>query len=140
MERPKDIGKACRALNISRSYLNYRSVKDDSTIIKQLEKLVVDQPIEGFWKYYFRLRNQGGVVNQKRFHRISKELKILLRRKVKKRLPTRVKETLEIPIHFTYTRSIDFMTDVISAYYGQSLPAFQRKVYHLKRVAEASVI
>ncbi len=114
MERPKDIGKACRVLKISRSSLQYRSVKDYSTIIKQLEKLTGEQPIEGFWKYYYRLWNQGVVVNHKRLHRIYKELKLPLRRKVKKRLPTRVKEALEVPKYFTHTWSIDFMTDVLS--------------------------
>lgn len=114
MERPKDIGKACRVLKISRSSLQYRSVKDDCTIISQLEKLTGEQPIEGFWKYYYRLRNQGVVVNHKRLHRIYKELKLPLRRKVKKRLPTRVKEALDVPKHFTHTWSIDFMTDVLS--------------------------
>lgn len=114
MERPKDIGKACRVLKISRSSLQYRSVKDDSTIIRHLEKLAGDQPIEGFWKYYYRLRNQGVVINHKRLHRIYKDLKLPLRRKVKKRLPSRVKETLEVPERFTQTWSIDFMTDVLS--------------------------
>lgn len=40
-------------------------------------------------------------------------LKLPLRRKVKKRLPPREKETLEVPERFTQTWSIDFMTNVI---------------------------
>ena len=94
--------------------MHYRSVKDDSTIIKCLEQLSIDQPIEGFWKYYYRMRNQGIVVNHKRLHRVYKDLKLPLRRKVKKRLPARIKESLEVPVSFTQTWSIDFMTDVLS--------------------------
>ncbi len=79
-ERPKDIGKACRVLSISRSSLHYRSIKDDSTIIKHLDGLAEEHSLEGFWKYYHRLRNQGIVVNHKRLHRIYKDLKLPLRR------------------------------------------------------------
>lgn len=54
-------------------------------------KLTQNHPREGFWKYYYRLRNRGKKINHKRLHRIYKEMKLPLRRKVKKRLPARVK-------------------------------------------------
>jgi putative transposase len=45
---------------------------------------------------------------------VYKDLKLPLRRKGKKRLPARIKESLEVPVSFTQTWSIDFMTDVLS--------------------------
>eukprot|EP01041_Mallomonas_annulata_P034263 gene34263-57006_t len=73
-----DKSGACRVFRISRSSLHYRSIKDDSTIIKHLEDLAEDHSLEGFWKYYHRIRNQGVVVTHKRLHRIYKDLKLPL--------------------------------------------------------------
>ncbi|AZI19819.1 transposase [Chryseobacterium taklimakanense] len=80
----------------------------------KLEQLTQSHPREGFWKYYYRLRNRGEKINHKRLHRIYKEMKLPLRRKVKKRLAARVKTPLEVPETFTHTWSIDFMSDVLS--------------------------
>lgn len=80
----------------------------------QLEKLAKQNPVEGFWKCYHRLRNEGTLVNHKRPHRVYKKMKLPLRRKVKKRLAGRVKEPLAVPDGFTQTWSIDFMSDALS--------------------------
>lgn len=82
--------------------------------MKQLEKLTMENPVEGFWKCYHRLRNGGTVINHKRLHRVYKAMGLPLRRKVKKRLPARVKEPLVVPASFTQTWSIDFMSDALS--------------------------
>ncbi|MBK7884300.1 MAG: hypothetical protein IPJ81_11270 [Chitinophagaceae bacterium] len=58
-ERPKDISKACRLLKLSRSSLCYTSIKDDVTVMVQLENLAKQNPVEGFWKCYYRIRNTG---------------------------------------------------------------------------------
>ena len=99
---------------MSRSSWMYSSKKDDSTLIDQLQRLATDHPREGFWKSYFRLRNKGEQVNHKRLHRVYKQMGLPLRRKVKKRLPERVKEPLTVPTCFTHTWSIDFMHDVLN--------------------------
>jgi len=78
-----------------------------------LQKLTRDHPTEGFWKYNYRLRNAGETINHKRLHRVYKQLNLPLRRKCKKRVPSRVKEPLVIPESFTHTWSIDFMRDAI---------------------------
>ena len=96
--------------------MHYQSTKDDSYIREQLERLAKDYPTEGFWKCYYRIRNKEAdtVINHKRLHRVYKQMGLPLRRKVKKRLPARVKEPLEIPDSFTHTWSIDFMSDALS--------------------------
>lgn len=82
--------------------------------MSQLEMLAHQNPVEGFWKCYHRLRNTGTIINHKKLHRVYKQMGLPLRRKVKKRLPARVKEPLAIPGCFTQTWSIDFMSDALS--------------------------
>ena len=82
--------------------------------MQRLEELAKQNPVEGFWKCYHRIRNNGEVINHKKLHRIYKQMGLPLRRKIKKRLPARVKEPLAIPACFTQTWSIDFMSDALS--------------------------
>lgn len=114
MQPKLGISKACRVLHLSRSSLGYESVKDDATLEKQLRQLAEQHPREGFWKGYYRLRNEGHIINHKRQHRVYVALGLPLRRKAKKRLPVRVKQPLELPLTFTHTWSIDFMSDALS--------------------------
>lgn len=69
---------------------------------------------EGYEKFYMRLRLQGYRVNHKRVYRLYKQLGLRIKRKVKKRLPARIQEKLEVPAAFTQTWSIDFMSDALS--------------------------
>lgn len=101
-------------MHLSRSSLRYKSIRNDNSLIDALQELAVKNPKEGFWKCYGRIRNQGEVVNHKRLHRVYKQIGMPLRRKVKKRLPSRVKEPLAVPVGFTQTWSIDFMSDALS--------------------------
>ena len=94
--------------------MGYLSKKDDHALIDHLSKLCQARPREGFCKSYYRLRNAGEIINHKRLHRVYKQMGLPLRRKVKKRLPARVKEPITVPATFTDTWSIDFMSDALS--------------------------
>lgn len=91
----------------------YQSVKNDQTLIEQLQHLCETVEGEGFWKFYDRLRLQGHKFNHKRVYRVYKQLGLRIKRKAKKRLPLRIQEKLEVPSAFSQTWSIDFMSDVL---------------------------
>jgi putative transposase len=105
------IGRACKILNLGKSTVYYKTKRNDIPIMDALQKKTEEHPREGFWKAYGRLRLEGNAWNHKRVHRIYKLMKLNLRRKGKRRIPTRVKESLIVPQTINHTWSIDFMHD-----------------------------
>lgn len=67
----------------------------------------------GFWQSYHRIRRTGDLVNHKKLYRIYTKLNLNIRRRVKKRLPARVKQQLFQPTKKNEVWSIDFMSDAL---------------------------
>lgn len=93
----------------------HQSKKDDTELIGKLNELAEKLPNRGLDEYYGRLRGQGYKWNRKRVLRVYRELNLQMRRKRKRRLPSRVKEPLNQPENINHTWSMDFMHDVLES-------------------------
>lgn len=112
--------QACILFMISCSVYYYRpSKKSDDEIIEQLSLLAENHQRWGFWMMYHRLRKLGNLWNHKRVYRVYTMMRLNLRCKRKKRLPTRVKAPIVRPLYPNVTWSLDFMHDTLST--GKSI-------------------
>lgn len=109
------ITRACKVVSLPKSMFYYKSIKDDSQVINKLTELAEKKPREGQDKYYLRIREEGLVWNYKRVRRIYLIMGLNHRRRLKKRIPSRIKEALNQPINKNQTWSMDFMSDALQS-------------------------
>lgn len=106
--------QACKAISLPRSSLQYKPrAKNDSAVIEQLQQLVDKHPAIGFWQSFYRIRRKGFSWNHKKVYRVYTDMKLNIRRRYKKRLPCRVKQSLYQPKGLNEVWSIDFMSDTL---------------------------
>lgn len=106
------IRQALILFSISASVYYYQPKPNEDGIVGELLlELAQLHNRWGFWMMHHRLRELGYLWNHKKVYRIYTELKLNLRRKHKKRVPSRIKEPLVQPIGPNITWSMDFMHD-----------------------------
>lgn len=108
------INRCCDAACLSRTAFYYQAkLPDDDELIDVLLALIEKHPRWGFPKCRKRLKALGYPWNHKRIYRVYKLLKLNLRRKSKRRLPTRNPLPLQVPGQANYCWSMDFMSDTL---------------------------
>ena len=113
VEESISVGRACRIVGLNRSMYYYKSIKDDSEVENKLQYLAQKKPTRGLGHYFGLIRNEGLIWNYKRVERVYKKLGLNLRRKRKRRIPSRVKEPLVNTLEINQTWSMDFMHDAL---------------------------
>ena len=93
----------------------YKTIKDDSEVILKLRQLAEAKPREGQDMFYSRIRNEGIRWNYKRIRRVYLMLGLNQKRKMKRRLPARVKQPLNQAIEVNQVWSLDFMSDSLQS-------------------------
>lgn len=110
----QSVRHVCLLLSVCRSMWYYRSVRNDQPVIAKLGELAEQLPTRGFDTYYGRLRQQGYKWSRNKVLRVYRLMKLKMRRKCKRRLPARVKESLVVAQRPNQTWSMDFMSDALS--------------------------
>lgn len=109
------VGRACKLCGFSKSTFYYKSRKDDTGLISELQQLAEANPSYGFRKCYAMLRRKGSSYNHKKVYRVYKLLKLNIgRKKGKRRLPERVKQPLERQASINQIWSVDYMSDSLA--------------------------
>jgi putative transposase len=107
------ITRACKTIHFAKSMYYYQSRKDDTAVINKLKELAEQKPSEGQDKFYDRIRSEGLIWNYKRVRRVYLLLGLKHRRRVKRRVPTRLKQSLTQPETINNSWSMDFMSDAL---------------------------
>lgn len=106
--------RACRLVNLARSVFRYAAhPRDDSPIQSALTELAAKHPEFGFRKMFLTLRRLEHLWNHKRVYRVYCQLKLNLKRRHKRRIPTRNPLPLAVPIEANQVWSADFMSDAL---------------------------
>lgn len=94
----------------------------NKVVIEALNDLATRHPAYGFGLMFDKLRQAGFRWNHKRVYRVYCETKLNLRRKYKRRLPSRHPQPLSVPTMLNHSWSMDFMSDALS--YGRRFRTF----------------
>lgn len=110
--------QACLCVSIQRCVYYYQKSKneakqkEDEQLAEQIRTLAHKYSKRGFPMIFKLMRRQGAMANRKRVYRIYNELGLSLRRKkLKQRIPDRIKEQIIIPRLPNEVWSMDFMSD-----------------------------
>jgi putative transposase len=76
-------------------------------------ELCEQHPAYGFGLMYHTLRKKGYRWNHKRVYRVYCKMGLNMRRRVKRRLPARIRTPLEVPLRANEVWSMDFVSDTL---------------------------
>ena len=110
------IVKACTLTDLSRSSF-YRVERDwrkaDAAVIDAINAVLEKSPQAGFWKCAGRIKFKGYPFNHKRIYRVYCRMGLNLKRRVKRVLPKRQAQPLEVINQPNHQWALDFMHDTL---------------------------
>jgi putative transposase len=113
-EKGLTVTRACSAARLSRAAF-YRAGVDraerDRPIVDALNEIVAVELRWGFWKCHRRLRQKGQGWNHKRVYRVYCAMNLNQKRRAKRRVPTRERQSMVVVARPNAVWAIDFMHD-----------------------------
>ena len=105
--------RVCELVHLSRSTYRYGSTRpdDEAELRERLEELARQQPRYGYRRLHALLRREGHRINEKRTHRLYRELGLQVRRKPRKRPARANRQPRTVPEQPNEQWSMDFMAD-----------------------------
>lgn len=94
----------------------------DGPVIEKFNEVLEENPQFGFWKCFKQMRYEGCMWNHKKAHRIYCDMNLNIKRRTKKRVPTREPQSLEVIPYPDRMWSMDFMHDTL--YKGKKFRTF----------------
>jgi len=124
-EHGVSVKRACQAARLSRAAF-YRPARqcnpEDASVIDALNEVIGQEPRWGFWKCFDTLRLAGQPWNHKRVYRIYCQMGLNHKRRTKRRIPARERQSLVIVPQVNFTWALDFMQDAL--YGGRAIRTF----------------
>lgn len=106
--------RACRALNIERRRLNYRSRKNDNILRERLRALAAERRRFGYKRLTIMLRREGHIHNIKKIYRLYKEEGLMVKRRKGRKRAIGTRLPLPVPDKINQVWSLDFLSDALS--------------------------
>lgn len=107
--------RACKIVGLSRSYLHYRSRRnDDEGLRKRLRELAVERRRFGYRRLCLLLRREGHPVNHKRVYRLYRQEGLTVRRRARKRVARERCPILLSPQGPDKVWCLDFVSDSLA--------------------------
>ena len=108
--------RACRFLGVSRSTVQYRSVRpDDRELRKRLKELAEERRRWGYRRLHVLLEREGHELNHKRLYRLYREEGLQVRRRRRRKRAIRPRRVMEVPAAANERWSMDFVHDQLAS-------------------------
>jgi putative transposase len=107
--------RACKALNVDRTSVRYRSIRPDDNALREVMKAVASQRRRfGYRRIHVMLERQGNTMNQKKLRRLYREEKLQVRRRGGRKRALGTRRPMLVPDRANIRWSLAFVSNALT--------------------------